>query len=560
MASEKIKVALCWHMHQPEYVDQINGEFIQPWVYLHCIKDYIDMAQVLEEYPLARVVVNFSPVLLEQIEESVRRINAYFIEQRELPDLLLRTLVKHQINYSDEEKCSLIKLCLRANEERLIHRFEPFHLLTETGKRALNDARLLNYLPDQFFFDLLCWYFIAWMGETVRNHNKFIKQLSQQQGNFNYPQRVSLLELIGDIIKSIIPKYRQLLEKEQIEISISPGSHPIIPLILDFSAARDTEAEISLPACRYPEGEARAIKQIQHSIETYQRLFGQLPAGCWPSEGSICNATLHLLKDAGFQWVASGGTVLKNSLHKGQQKYQCIHHAFTLQENDLHCFFRDDPLSDLIGFTYSRWHAADAVSNMIHQIINIDNACNNNPSTIIPIILDGENCWEYYPNNGYFFLKELYARLSSHPQIELLTFSDFINQKYETQRLNTICAGSWVYGTFSTWIGSPDKNRAWELLCEAKLQADRILADPNLSKSRRTQIENQLGICEASDWFWWFGDYNSAESVKDFDQLYRRHLHNLYRMLGLDTPDTINTVISVGKGNPENSGTMKRSH
>ncbi len=79
-----------------------------------------------------------------------------------------------------------------------------------------------------------------------------------------------------------------------------------------------------------------------------------------------------------------------------------------------------------------------------------------------------------------------------------------------------------------------------------------------LTKEQQKACERQLAICEGSDWFWWFGDYNASDSVKSFDQLYRRNLINLYHLLNQEVPSYLHQAISQGGGNSENAGTMRR--
>ena len=181
------------------------------------------------------------------------------------------------------------------------------------------------------------------------------------------------------------------------------------------------------------------------------------------------------------------------------------------------------------------------------------------------VIMDGENAWEYYPYNGYYFLSELYARLETHPDITTTTFHECVQSlndpasRVAANGLRQLVAGSWVYGTFSTWIGSPDKNRGWDLLCEAKRSYDIVMASGRLSAEEMRLATEQLADCEGSDWFWWFGDYNSALSVASFDNLFRRNLSNLYRLLKLPAPLELQHVISVGTGDHSGGGAMRRS-
>ncbi|MFO1093201.1 MAG: hypothetical protein U0992_07790 [Planctomycetaceae bacterium] len=48
-----------------------------------------------------------------------------------------------------------------------------------------------------------------------------------------------------------------------------------------------------------------------------------------------------------------------------------------------------------------------------------------------------------------------------------------------------------------------------------------------LQRARR-----ELDIAEGSDWYWWFGDDHSSSQDYLFDQLFRRHLENVYTLLG----------------------------
>jgi len=227
------------------------------------------------------------------------------------------------------------------------------------------------------------------------------------------------------------------------------------------------------------------------------------------------------------------------------------------------CFFRDDVLSDKIGFEYAKIHTDEAVHDFVSRLEKIHQNNTTDQSKIVSVILDGENAWEYFPYNGYYFLKGLYTALSEHPDIEMTTFSDIVamHQPMNADALPSlpqVAAGSWVYGTFSTWIGSADKNKAWDLLCEAKLAFDEATANNDYDEATIVSAKRQLAICEGSDWFWWFGDYNSSDSVKSFDRLYRLNLMNLYRILGLAVPEQLDEAISAGGGDADNAGTMRR--
>ena len=556
-----LRVVLYWHMHQPEYRDLRSGEYHQPWTYLHGIKDYVDMAAHLEAVPEARAVVNFVPILLEQIEDYADQIDSFLRNSGALRDPLLAALAGPVLPGNRAARLELIRQCLRVNAERLIEPFPAYHKLAGVARWLPEHPEMMLYVNDQYLVDLLVWYHLAWMGETVRRGDARIKALLKKASGFSLHDRRELLAVIGELLRGLRGRYTALAQRGQIELSMTPYAHPIMPLLLDIQSATEAMPDVSLPFLpRYPGGEERVRWHLQQGLASFEDYFGLRPAGCWPSEGSLSDATLDLLSEAGFRWTASGENVLRNSLAASDMTPEdgaCIHQRYQLRDRPVNCFFRDDGLSDLIGFTYSDWHADDAVANFIHHLENIADACADKPGSVVPIILDGENAWEFYPANGYYFLRALYKALAEHPRLRLCTFSECLDEG-EPASLSHLTAGSWVYGTFSTWIGEKDKNRAWDMLGEAKRCYDRVMATGRLDDAHRQRAQRQLAICEGSDWFWWFGDYNSAESVSDFESLYRMHLSNLYQILGEEPPAYLSEVFAHGSGDPLMGGAMRK--
>lgn len=559
-AERKLNVVLYWHMHQPLYKDVRTGEYHLPWTYLHVIKDYVDMAAHLEANPSARAVVNFTPTLLEQIDDYAQQIDAYFSRNQVIKDDMLEALVQAVLPASPEKRLEIIKHCLRANEERLIKRYPQYARLAEQAHFLETHPEAIIYLHDQYLADLLMWFHLAWMGETVRRSDLRIRQLMDKGHAFSLDDRNQMLRIIGELCANVIGRYRNLSERGQVELSMTPYAHPIMPLLFDIDSAREAMPDAPLPTCEhYPEGAERVDWHIKKGMDVFEKYFGTRAAGCWPSEGSISEKTVRALSEHGVKWLASGETVLRNSLnHHHNVDAQCIHYPFRLEQTQTRCFFRDDGLSDLIGFTYATWHADDAVANFAHHLENIADACADKDGAIVSIILDGENAWEFYPENGYYFLNTLYEKLASHPRINLTTYSDYLQQQQAAAELHRIVAGSWVYGTFSTWIGSEDKNTGWDMLCAAKRCVDEELASKPFSAQERDRIETQLAICEGSDWFWWFGDYNPAESVSDFEHLYRLQLSHLYILIGKTPPAYLTESFTHGGGKPSAGGTMRR--
>jgi len=543
-------------MHQPQYRDMVGGEYQLPWVYLHVVKDYVDMAAHLEANPNARAVVNFAPILLEQIDDYAKQLHGFLHEGRAIHDPILAALVQPALPVDIEARLPLIKACLRANEARLIARFPAYKHLAEMAAWLIAHPASAGYMSDQFLADLIVWHHLAWLGETVRRTDTRVQRLINKAAGFTLHDRRELLHVIHELVAGIIGRYRVLATQGRIELSMTPYAHPILPLLIDLNVAREAMPDAPLPVLeRYPDGLERARWHLREGIDVFKRFFGMTPRGCWPSEGALSEATLELLADCGFAWTASGEGVLRHTLAadtdvSAKSREDWLYQPYQTARG-LKCFFRDDGLSDLIGFTYATWHGDDAVSNLVHQLEQIAERTRDRPR-MVAIIMDGENAWEHYPENAYHFLSALYRRLGEHPRLALSTFSECQDIPAPLPRL---VAGSWVYGTLSTWIGDRDKNRGWDMLGDvAHAYAARI---GSLSPAAQAQARQQLAVCEGSDWFWWFGDYNPASTVSDFERLFRLHLTNLYQLLGVMPPEYLSSVFTRGAGAPMHGGTMR---
>ena len=571
----KLHLILCWHMHQPDYRNRLTGEFELPWTYLHAIKDYTDMAWHLEQHPGVRAVVNFVPSLIDQIEDYCDQF-----QSGNYRDPLLSLLAVEDLHQLDAGQRKLIlDRCFNSNHHNM--------LLPYPGYKRLHDLFLLlqdagdlqvGYLSVQYLGDLLTWYHLAWMGESVRRSNELLPRLMSKGSLFSAEDRKQLFDLIGQLMQDVLPRYRRLQEEGRIEISTTPYFHPIMPLLLDFKCARDAMPDAPLPhAEKYPGGVERSAAQTADAVENYRKHFGRAPGGMWPGEGGISLQAAGMLAAHGCEWTASGEAVLYNSLHRihgdsipGRPQYLYRPYRCITEKGPIHCFFRDDRLSDKIGFEYTKWHGRDAVANFVHSLEEIRYHFDPGEEPVVSVILDGENAWEYYPYNGFYFLSGLYEALQNHPFIRTTSFSKCLQGVVAAPgsedtvsnapgQLAAMVSGSWVYGTFSTWIGMAEKNHAWDLLCEAKTCYDQVINSGRLSPEEQALAAWQLGICEGSDWFWWFGDYNPEGSVQSFDRLYRLNLENLYRLLKLPAPINLQQPISAGGGHAEAGGTMRRS-
>ena len=394
----KLLISLYWHMHQPDYRDLISGEYVLPWTYLHAIKDYSDMAFHLENNVKARVSFNFVPILLDQLEDYVAQFNS-----KKIRDPLLALLGNPSLAVLTVEQCDLIvESCFKSHHEKMLSPYAQYQRLFNLYQVAsqLGDDVNLQYFSVQYKTDLLVWYHLAWMGESIKKNNALVISLIEKGSYFDSADRLALFTLIGELISHLIPRYKALQKKGQIEISTTPHQHPILPLLLDFTSTHDAMPGADLPSnAQYNGGEARAISHIKLAQTSHQHRFGHKPTGMWPAEGAVSKPALMLMAQQGVQWAASGEGVLANSLHKSNplkalvSRHEYLYKPYKVSDgkDEIVCFFRDDRLSDKIGFEYAKMHSSDAVRDFIQSLEHIYATYQKPENPVVSVILDGEN-------------------------------------------------------------------------------------------------------------------------------------------------------------------------
>ena len=506
-----MQVVLLWHMHQPDY--RVDGRFLRPWVYLHALAGYTEMAAELESSPSMRAVVNLTPVLIDQLDDYVRRFRHWQQQARPIGDPLLDALAETPA--AGPGRAEIVRTCLPVANSLRASRHPRYRSLADAA--ACHDPETL---PEPLFTDLLAWFHLSWFGGSTRRHDRRASEFLDRDRPFDRKACHALLETIAETVARVLPRWRALANEDRVELATSPYYHPLCPLLLDFGSARDRAPAVALPSALYPGGEARLRWHLGEGLARFESLIGHRASGCWPPEAALSEAALHEIADAGFEWTASSRSVLDEDSHR----------LFRHPASGIHCAFRDDGLSDRIGFEYQHWRPADAIRDLVQHLESIarEPGCE-----LVLIALDGENPWEYYPDEGSGFLQGLYAALGSHAVLRPATMRDCVRELAATATpLPPLRAGSWVHGELLTWVGHPEKNRAWEMLIEAKRCFDR---NGRIDRA----IEHRLGACEGSDWFWWPGVHNPGPAVAQFDALFRAQLSALYRALQLPPPDSL---------------------
>ncbi len=539
--AKKLAVTILWHQHQPYYKDG-DGLYQMPWVRFHGTKDYLDMLLVLKEFPEVKQVINLVPSLLLQIQD--------YVNNGAKDDIWLLT-EKPADQLTFEEKKAILNQFFLANVNTMIKPYPRYFELYQKFKWYQQSTALehrINSLSVDDFRDLQMWYNLTWIGVESRKRPE-IQTFFQKGKGFSEADKKALLEISRKILAEIIPLHKEMWDSGQIELSASPFYHPILPLLCDSNVAKESSPDIKLPKYRFQHPED-AETQITRALAYFNELFGRRPRGMWPSEGSVSMQALEIVMRQGVEWVATDEGILARTL-KEKFTQQAIYQPYELSfpNGKLKVFFRDHYLSDAIGFVYGNWPADRAVDDLIKRLVAIRSGLVKQYGEealerfVVPIILDGENCWEYYQEDGKPFLRRLYEAFSSHDLLETRTFSEVLDRNQPRTTLSHIHPGSWINSTFNIWIGSQEDNRSWEVLYltrEFLVEQEKLGVHP---PEALQQAWEKIYIAEGSDWNWWYGDEHSSANDMKFDQLYRQHLMQVYQLLGQEVPSYLYQTI-----------------
>ncbi len=519
-------------MHQPYYKDPFTGIYRLPWVRLHATKDYLDMIEILTDFPDIKQTFNLTPSLLEQIiDYTENNATDYFLE-----------LTRKKASELDvHEKEFILEKFFLANWDNMIKIFPRYNeLLSKRGIHFVKSdyKRILKNFNDVDFLDLQVLFNLCWIDPMFRDRDPFLSMLVQKGRNYSEEEKDILISKQFYIMKQIIPRYREMARKDQIELSVSPYYHPILPLLCDTDIARVSTPDARLPQkkFRFPED---AEAQVKMSIEFFEKTFGYTPNGMWPSEGSVSEDVVKIISKLGIKWIATDEDVLSLSLDKKIRdpsgniiEPSLLYKPYNFE--NLSIVFRDHILSDLIGFVYSTWDAKKAAEDFINRLLKIREDLPKDKPYLVSIILDGENAWEYYKNDGHDFLRHLYDGISKEKRLKTITISQFIMQFDKGEPLKKLHPGSWINANFNIWIGHEEDNTAWDYLTEAREKIEFL--KKTYPEKDLTQAFKSIYIAEGSDWNWWYGDEHITENQEEFDELFRSNLMKVYKDTEIDIP------------------------
>ncbi len=536
-----LSVVFLWHQHQPNYYDPMTGDFIMPWVRLHALKDYYDMAAYIENVPDARATINLVPSLLTQLEAYIDGAS----------DTWLDLAHKPAGDLTDGERLFVIQnfLAIRATPmlAGLPHYIRLQKLCAENPAPDQSE-QLLHVFDEQKLRDITVLFQLAWCGQTLKRE-PVVERLIAKGSDFSEQEKLELLALQRDFLPRVFSIHQRLQREGRIELSTTPFYHPILPLLINTDSGREMLPNAPFPEKKfsYPQDARRQLQVAQKFM--LERFDLQRP-GMWPSEGSISHDTCIMACAENIPWLASDEEVLRNSLDLPRLEPRHLYRAyqFGCDQGEVSLFFRDRTLSDLIGFTLAAEVADAAVNRFMKELNKIhDQLPDDKRSFLVPVILDGENAWEHYANNGEDFLNGLYHALVEDSRYQLTTFEGFLADQPTQLPLTKIRAGSWIYGNLATWIGQEEKNEGWRYLSRTRLFCEQLRQTGGTDAGTLEQMQQRIEAAEGSDWFWWYGDDHHTENAEEFDRLFRHNQQAVYQLAEAPVPDYLKVpIISAG--------------
>ena len=523
-------VVFVWHMHQPYYVNPTTRLAMMPWVRLHAVKGYLDMVSVLGEFPGVHVNFNLTPVLMLQIEELV---------QGTVRDLWLEWSRKPAAELDQNERLAILEHFFKIHHDNLMRAFPRYaELFTKRGPGFYRDkahAELVNW-SDADFRDLQTWYNLAWCGFTAEELYPEIAALKHKGRDFTEAEKNRVLDIHMEILASIVPLYAAAEARGQAELTTTPFFHPILPLVYDSEFAERCMPGRHRPSrFHWPQD---ALAQLRLACEQHTRLFGRAPRGLWPSEGSIAPELVPLMREVGLEYFCSDEENLFNSLRRNHEHLDHLElfqgWRVEHQGTAINAIFREKPLSDFVGFMAWRNEPHQAAEHLLTHFRHLADQLPHDTG-LIPVILDGENCWENFHDGGKGFLRNLYAGLEIDARLTSCTVEEYLLRCPPKKTITTLHSGSWIRSDFDIWIGDEEENRGWDLLGETR----RYLEDKTaITPEVRESALREIYAAEGSDWFWWYGPDFSTDCDGLFDELFRQHLKNVYALCG-DMPPAV---------------------
>jgi alpha-amylase/alpha-mannosidase (GH57 family) len=539
----KLYVAIIWHQHQPFYYqDPETGLYERPWVRLHAAKDYVDMASTLEEYPAVHVTFNITPSLIEQLDSIGEGAKDLYLVYTEVPAEQL----------SEVQKQFLLDRFFDINPG-IIARFPRYAELANN-----HDINSLTTWTVQDFRDLQVLFNLAWIDPDWLALEPLATLVAKGRDYSEEDKAIVLGEQLR-LVKEVIPLHARLQQQGQIEITTTPYAHPILPLLVDSNLASMGLPDADLPT-RFVYGQD-AVAQVELGIESYQAHFGMDPRGMWPAEGSVAESVVTMVSNAGIRWMASDEDVLAKSLpdfggftrdlNDTVIQADELYRAYSVQGargGPVAIIFRDHLISDKVGFEYSGTPGIQAAADFVGRLeairARLQEDGNGEPH-LVTVLLDGENAWEYYPNDGKDFLHALYQSLSESTDLVTVTPSEYLDalqaEGVQLPGLDPLWAGSWIDGTFSTWIGEEEENTAWEYLRRTREALQE--AAPGLDPATLKQARQLIYKAEGSDWFWWYGSDQTSGADDNFDRQYRSYLAQVFSTIGETVPDFVSVPV-----------------
>lgn len=557
--AKKMNIAFVWHFHQPLYQENQNGDFLMPWVRLHATKDYLDMLLRVADFRKIKLNFNLSPVLVDSIEKYIQGFK----------DIHLKLLLCDIETLDNDDKLFILENFFDVNYSNMLLERKYFVELYEKRIQYAQDPEITNKFTSQEYADIMANFTLCWIDKRFSDKYEGLRELLEKERGYTFNDRQRIYEIQLEIIKEILPTYKNFQKEGRVEISASPYYHPILPLMLNIGE-EEYPYEENLPK-EFEGGAQDAKEQITRALDKFEEIFEKRPRGLWLSEQCVSKKTLGLLSQLGVEWtILDEGILSKSTGREFSRDFEgnledpfalCVNYKLKKEKCKTNLVFADSFFANLISFGYGNYDGETAANDLYEKIKTIQNKLLNSPKEhhLLTIAMDGENCWESYQHDGEEFLNALYRLIEDDDTLETVLLGEFV-EKSTPEELQKISSGSWINRNFELWIGEPTKNIAWHYLNQTREDFEKISkeltskAKTNIEKAKAKkaifEAKEEIFVAEGSDWFWWYGEPNESGSDNIFDHLFRERLKNVYRIFDVKIPEYLDIPLNSIVGKP----------
>lgn len=506
-SSEEIKLYLFLILNQksPDYFQIISNREFNPWFRLYAIR-YL--------YPWGKAIEKGSQSLhytFHLNSSLIEGIDGLIAGKKE--DIYLTLSKKPTSELTNEDKDFILNYFFYIPKKSNVNFYSRYRELKSLAR---------SLYTNQDFLDLVVLFNLSWLDPSLQR-DFFHRYLKRKSHSFTEEEKINLLEKQMEIVRKILPLYKKLQDKKQIEIMVTPSHETILPLVYNTDLAKLPGVDINLPSRNFAYPEDVQI-QLAEGLMIYETHFGCYPLGLWLPEGAIVEELFPLFHSFGIKWIFLEEEILKKS-QEGKDLYQ----SYSLErEKNITIFPLHRQISKKINRIYLSHGPDVAVKKLIDRLYRIKKRFKKyQPPKSIIVTLTLEVDTDFI-----FKLDEVFSK---HSDLVTTTYSGWSAECLYSENLAKLQGGS-VKGDFSTWIGKERQNRAWDYLFYVRRAVERYKNSGEAKIKKLDEAFEKICTAEEAKWFFQFGQDGEVFNLKTVEEKYNSLLADIYKIVGCKVP------------------------